>query len=108
MSEIQCIKGLIFFRSVIWLSLHLNFRFYCHCVQCPQPPRDAVRKQEKNILENFFSSVLSQLEKYHPSKNLKLINLGIFQSWKLRILIEKSFQFLLTYISLQILWADMG
>jgi len=47
----------------------------------------------KNILEDLFSSVLSQLKKYHPSGNLKFNYLGIFQSLKLRILMEKSFGF---------------
>jgi len=32
---------------------------------------------------------LSQFEKYHPSGNLKFIDLGIFQSLKFGILIEK-------------------
>jgi len=58
------------------------------------PPGDAVRKQKKNILGDLFSSVLSQFEKYHPSGNLKFDYLGIFQSSKLRDLIEKSSEFL--------------
>jgi len=33
---------------------------------------------------------LSQFHKYHPSENLKCINLGIFQSLKVRILVEKN------------------
>jgi len=44
---------------------------------------------EKNILKDFFSSVLSQYKKYHPSGNMKFNYLGIFQSLKLRILMEK-------------------
>jgi len=32
---------------------------------------------------------LSQFKKYHPSRNLKFHNLGIFQSLELRILQEK-------------------
>jgi len=43
----------------------------------------------RNILEDLFSSVLSQFKKYHPSENLKFNNLGIFQSLKLHILMEK-------------------
>jgi len=43
----------------------------------------------KNILEDLFSSALSQFKKYHPSGNLKLIYLGIFQTVKFRILMEK-------------------
>jgi len=31
----------------------------------------------KNILEDLFSSVLSQFQKYRPSENFKFYNLGI-------------------------------
>jgi len=44
---------------------------------------------EKIISEDIFSSVLSQFKKYHPSGNLKFNYLGIFQSLKLRISMEK-------------------
>jgi len=44
---------------------------------------------EKNILEDLFSSVLSQIKKYHPSGNLKFNYLGIFQSSKRLILKDK-------------------
>jgi len=55
----------------------------------PLPPSDAVRKQ-KNSSERIFSvQYCHDLKKYHPSGNLKLINLVIFQSLKLRILVEK-------------------
>jgi len=64
--------------------------------------------RKKNILEDLFSSVLSQLKKYRLSGTLKLNYLGISQSLKLRILMEKSFQFFLSLISLQILWSFMG
>ena len=54
------------------------------------PPSDAVRQQKKNILEDLFSSVLSQFEKkYHSSENLIFNHLGIFQSLKSRILARK-------------------
>ena len=43
------------------------------------------------ILEDLFSSVLSQFKKYHPSGNLEFIYLDIFPSLKLRILMEKIF-----------------
>jgi len=56
----------------------------------PLPPSDAIRKQKKLFLEDLFSSVLSQLKKYHPSGNIKCNNLGIFQSLKFRILMEKN------------------
>jgi len=45
---------------------------------------------EKNILEDLFSSGLSQFKKHHPPGNLKVINLGIFQSLKLRYLMRKN------------------
>jgi len=44
---------------------------------------------DKNILQDLSSSVLSHCEKYHPSGNLKFNYLGIFQSLKLHILLEK-------------------
>jgi len=52
--------------------------------------------RKKNIFGDLFSSVLSQLKKYHRSGKLKFYNLGILKSLKLRILVKKkSFQFLL-------------
>jgi len=53
-------------------------------------PSDAVRKQKNIILENLFSSVLSQFEKFHTPRNLKFNYLGISQSLKLRITLEKN------------------
>jgi len=55
----------------------------------PLPPSDAVRQQKKNILEDLFSSLLSKFKKNHSPGNLKLNNLGISQSLKLRILMGK-------------------
>ena len=49
--------------------------------------------KKKNILKNwgsFHFSVVTIKKKYHPSGNLKLIDLGIFQSLKFRILMEKN------------------
>jgi len=54
----------------------------------PLPPSDAVRK-EKKILEDLFSSVLSEFKKYHPFGNLDFDNFGIFRNLKLRILMGK-------------------
>jgi len=51
----------------------------------PFLPSDAVRKQNKNILEDLSSSVLSQFKKYQPPGNPKSNYLGISQSLKLRI-----------------------
>jgi len=62
----------------------------------------------KKYLKDLFSSVLSQFEKYHPFGNLIFNNLGIFQSLKFRLAEKKTFQFLLSEISLQIFWAVMG
>jgi len=45
--------------------------------------------REKNILEDLFSSVLSQFKKYNTSGILKYYYLGISQSLKLSIFIEK-------------------
>jgi len=50
--------------------------------------------RNKNILGELFSLVLPQFKKYHPPGNLNFNNFGIFQSLKLRISMEKSFQFL--------------
>jgi len=44
---------------------------------------------EKFILEDLFSSILSQSKNYNPSRNLKFNYSGIFQSLKLRILMGK-------------------
>jgi len=44
---------------------------------------------ETFILEDLFSSVLSQFQKYHSCRNLKFNNLSIFQSLILRILMEE-------------------
>jgi len=40
-------------------------------------------------LYDLFISILSQFKKYHLSGNPKFYNLGIYQSLKLRILVEK-------------------
>jgi len=45
--------------------------------------------RKKNILEDLFSSVLSQFKKYHPNGNMKFNYLGIFQSLKLRLSMEQ-------------------
>jgi len=46
--------------------------------------------RKKNILEDFFKSVLLRFKKYHLSGNLKFNYLGTFQSLKLRVLMEKN------------------
>jgi len=57
-----------------------------------RPGRSAT---EKFMLEDLFSSVLPQFEKCYPSGNLKFNYLGISESLKLRILMEKIIKFLL-------------
>jgi len=68
--------------------------------------------RKKNILEDFFSSVLSQFEKYHPFGNLKFNNLGFLQSSKLRILAEKilliSLRLYFTPNAQACLWVKIG
>jgi len=58
------------------------------CTLSYLPPSDA--ETENFILEDLFSSVLSQLKKYHPSGNLKFDILGFFQSLKFCNLMEKN------------------
>jgi len=60
------------FVSSINLDLYLIESIKLELGINPLSPSDAVRKQEKNILEDLFSSVLSQFKKYQPSRNLKL------------------------------------
>jgi len=56
----------------------------------PLPPSDAVRKQKKIIYEDLSSSVSSHFKQYHRSGDLKYNNLGIFQGFEFRILMEKN------------------
>jgi len=72
----------------------------------PLPPKRCRSEREKR--EDLFSSVLLRLKKYLLPGNVKFNNLSITQSLKLRISMEKSFQFLSSQISYQILWAVMG
>jgi len=48
-----------------------------------------MRSGTEFFLENLLSSVLSEFKKHHPSGNLKFNCSGIFQGFKLRILMEK-------------------
>jgi len=55
--------------------------------------------KRKNILEDLFSSVLSQFKKYHPSGNPNFHYLGIFSKLKIAYFNDfrkKSFYFLLS------------
>jgi len=49
--------------------------------------RPAMPETEKNIFEDFFSSVLLQFKKCLPSENPKLNSLGILRTLKLRNLV---------------------
>jgi len=44
---------------------------------------------ENSILGDLFSTVFSLFKKYLPSRNLQFNNLGIFQSLKSRVSVEK-------------------
>jgi len=46
----------------------------------------------KVFLEDLSSSVLLKFKKYHPTGNMKINYLGIFQSFELHILMEKILQ----------------
>ena len=47
-------------------------------------------KRKKYFIGSFRSVLLQYIYiKYHPSGNLKINNLGIFQTFELRILVEK-------------------
>jgi len=68
----------------------------------PLPPSDAVRKQKKyGYFIGFFRFSIVTIQKISHPRNLKLGYLGIFQSLKLRILMEKILP--TSQISLQIL-----
>jgi len=56
----------------------------------PATPYGNIKKIKK--LEDLFSFVFLQFEKYHPSGYLKFNNLSIFPNLKLRILMEKILQ----------------
>jgi len=45
--------------------------------------------RKKNILENLFSSVLTQFKNDRPRGDLKINKLGVFQSLKFRIFTQK-------------------
>jgi len=62
----------------------------------PLPPSDAVGKQKKYFRRSLQFSIVT-IQKYHTSGNLIFNYFRIFQILKLRILMEKSFQFLLTH-----------
>jgi len=61
----------------------------CNLTQLATTAQRCRPESEKNILQDLFSSVLSQFKKYHLSGILKFNNLGIFQSLKLRNLMGK-------------------
>jgi len=48
--------------------------------------------KNNNILEDLFSSALSQFKKYHPSGKLKFKNVGISQKLKIAHIVEKILQ----------------
>jgi len=92
-------KNLSSLRNIIYLytQLFINIQLIKPERTLPIPTRVLTHYRpampfgnRKNILEDLFSTTLSRLKKkYHPSGNLKFINLGIFQGLKLRILMAK-------------------
>jgi len=61
----------------------------------------------RNISEDLSISIMLELEKCHPSGNLKFNYSGISQSFKLLISMEKILSISLR-LSLHRLWAVMG
>jgi len=81
-----CVQDTSHLKCIRSVSVRSNLP----CIN-PLPPSNAVQKQKKNILEDLFSLVSSKFKKYHPPGNLKFNFLGIFQSLRLRISMEKIF-----------------
>jgi len=84
----------IFKAGIIYLMCFLVLFFCCedkqHGVVRLTHYRPAMPSGNRNIyFRGSFSSVLSQLKKYHPSGNLKFNNLGLFQSLKFSIFLGK-------------------
>jgi len=65
-------------------AIQSQFSRNLHGLTWPSTDQQCRPETEKHILEDLFSSTLSQLKKYHRSRNLNFNNLGIFQSLKLR------------------------
>ena len=70
------------------LNINLEIKLEKYSLN-PLLPTNAVRKQKKKYLRRFFQFNTITILKYHASENLKFNNLHIFQSLKLRILMEK-------------------
>jgi len=67
--------------------LNLTYHRQAPCgLPYPTTAQRCRSETEKNILEDLIRSALLVFKKDHPSGNLKLNNLGIFQSLKQRIL----------------------
>jgi len=78
--------ALVVFGAIEYPPSTNRYSFLSNRALNPLPPSDDVRQQKKTILEDLFSSVLSQFKKYYTSGNLKLVNVGILKSLKFRIL----------------------
>jgi len=72
-----------------WQCVTLKLTNLCQFIDQPTTAQQCRSATGKNILEDLFSSVLLQFKKYFSSGNLKFNYLGIFQSLKLRIFVEK-------------------
>jgi len=62
----------------------------------PLSPSDAVRQQKKIFQRIFSVQYCLNSKNITPLETLKFYNLGILKSSKLRILVKKTFQFLLS------------
>jgi len=72
-----------------FLSYKISKPRYQELWRQPTTSQRCCSETEKKIIEDLFNSVLLLFKKYHSSGNLKFYNLVIFQSLKLRILVEK-------------------
>jgi len=63
--------------------------FYSPPIPNPQPASKAVRKQKNLVKRIFLVQYCHNLKNITPLEASKFNNLGIFQSLKLRILMEK-------------------
>jgi len=69
--------------------VHSSKRFYTFRFLTHYRPTMPFGNRKIYFRGDLFSSALSQFEKYHPSGNMYFHNLGIFQSFKLCILVGK-------------------
>jgi len=80
----------IYSYDIYLITFPFEIHIYVTQKRNPPTPGDAVRQQKKKYFRGSFQfSIVIIKKKYHPSGNRKFNYLGIFQSLKLRILMEK-------------------